>query len=66
MKGDLVFGDVGTNNIRAIDLNKTRTGFDAKPRIVLGAPTAVHSVEVSPAGRIYFSGPTGIWRLARV
>jgi glucose/arabinose dehydrogenase len=66
MNGDLVFGDVDTNKIRAIDLNKTRTGFDAKPRIVLGAPAAVHSVEVSPAGRIYFSGPTGIWRAARV
>jgi len=66
MNGDLVFGDVDTDSIRAIDLNKSRTGFDARARIVLAAPSAVHSVEVSPAGRIYFSGPTGIWRLARV
>ena len=64
VNGDLVFGDVNTNSIRAIDLNATRTGFDARARIVLAAPTAVHSVEVGPSGAIYFSGPTGIWRLA--
>jgi len=66
LNGDLVFGDVGTDSIRAIDLNATRTGFDAASRIVLGTPTGVHSVEISPSGRIYFSGPTGIWRLAAV
>jgi glucose/arabinose dehydrogenase len=64
LRGDLLFGNVNTGSIRAVDLNATRTGFDAKSRIVLSAPTAVHSVEVSPSGRIYFSGPSGIWRLA--
>jgi glucose/arabinose dehydrogenase len=66
LNGDLLFGDVDTNSIRAVDLNATRTGFDASPRIVLAAPTPVYSVEVSPSRRIYFSGPTGIWRLAAV
>jgi glucose/arabinose dehydrogenase len=66
LNGDLLFGDVGTSSIRAVDLNAARTGFDARPRIVLAAPTSIHSVQVSPSGRIFFSGPTGIWRLAGV
>lgn len=65
LQGDLLFGDVNTSRIRAIQLNSARTGFSASPRIVLAAPTAVYSMEVSPKDRIYFSGPTGIYRLAR-
>lgn len=65
LQGDLLFGDVNTARIRAIQLNATRTGFSASPRIVLAAPTAIYSMESSPKGRIYFSGPTGIYRLAR-
>jgi aldose sugar dehydrogenase len=63
--GDLVFGDVNTGSIRAIQLNAKRTGFAAKSRIVLKPGTAVFSVETSPDGRIFFSGPTGIFRLVR-
>jgi glucose/arabinose dehydrogenase len=66
LNGDLVFGDVDTGSIRAVDLNAARTAFDARPRILLAAPTGVHSVQASPSGRIFFSGPTGIWRLAGV
>ncbi len=65
LNGDLVFGDVTSGTIRAIDLNTARTGFDAGPRVLFTAPESVHSMEVGPNGRIYISGPTGIWRLAR-
>jgi aldose sugar dehydrogenase len=63
--GDLVFGDVNTGSIRAIQLNANRTGFAAGSRIVLDPGTAVYSMETSPDGRIFFSGPSGIFRLAR-
>jgi glucose/arabinose dehydrogenase len=63
--GDLVFGDVNTGSIRAIQLNATRTGFAAGSRVVLDPGTPVYSMETSPDGRIFFSGPNGIFRLAR-
>jgi aldose sugar dehydrogenase len=63
--GDLVFGDVNTGSIRAIQLNAKRTGFAARSRIVLDVATGVYSMETSPNGHIYFSGPDGIYRLAR-
>jgi aldose sugar dehydrogenase len=65
--GDLLFGDVNTSSIRAIGMNATRTGFAAGSRRVLLATGTggVHSVEVAPDGRIFFSGPNGIYRLAQ-
>jgi glucose/arabinose dehydrogenase len=66
LNGDLVFGDVNTRSIRAIDLNARRTGFSAAPRIVASAPTGVHSIEVSPNGHLFFSGPKGIYRIVAV
>jgi len=45
-------------------MNAARTGFSKAPRALLTAPTGVHSMEVGPNHRIYFSGPTGIYRLA--
>lgn len=65
--GDLIFGDVNTDSIRAIGMNARRTGFvAASRRILLAAGTGgVYSVEVGPKHRIYFSGPNGIYRLAR-
>ncbi len=63
VNGDLVFGDVNTGSIRAVSMNATRTGFASSPRVLLTAPSSVHSVEVSPDGRIYFSGPSAIYRL---
>jgi glucose/arabinose dehydrogenase len=63
--GDLVFGDVNTSSIRAVNMNATRTGFSTAPRILLATGTGgVHSLEVGPKHRIYFSGPNGIYRLA--
>jgi glucose/arabinose dehydrogenase len=65
LNGDLLFGDVNTARIRAVDLNGRRNGFDAHPRIVLAPGTVIYSMEASPNGRVYFSGPSGIWRIAR-
>lgn len=61
--GDLVFGDVKTGTIGALNMNATRSGFTGSPRTLLTVPSDVHSIEVSPKGRIFFSGPTGIYRL---
>jgi glucose/arabinose dehydrogenase len=63
--GDLVFGDVNTGSIRAIRLNAERTAFAAASRVVFHAATGVYSLETSPDGHIFFSGPTAILRLAR-
>jgi glucose/arabinose dehydrogenase len=63
--GDLVFGDVNTSSIRAVNMNAARSGFSAAPRVLLATGTGgVHSLEVGPKHRIYFSGPNGIYRLA--
>lgn len=64
--GDLLFGDVNTATIRALDLNPGRTDFEGPARNILSMPTVIYSMEAGPSGRIYVSGPTGIWRLARV
>ena len=64
--GDLLFGDVNTGSIRAVNMNATRTGFANTPRILLAAPTSVHSVQVAPNDRIYFSSSTGIYRIVAV
>ena len=61
--GDLIFGDVNSGTIRGIDLNATRTGFAGSSHVLLTAPEGVHSMEVSPNGRIFFSGSSGIYRL---
>jgi len=63
LNGDLVFGDVNSGTIRALNMNATRTGFTGSSRTLLTAPSSVHSIEVSPNGRIFFSGPNGIYRL---
>jgi hypothetical protein len=54
---------VNTGTIRAIDLNATRTGFAGSPHMLLTAAEGVHSMEVSPNSRIFFSGASGIYRL---
>jgi glucose/arabinose dehydrogenase len=64
LAGQLVFGDVNGGRLWAIHLNAARTGFSSAPRVIATAPTGVHSVEVSPAGRLFLSGPNGIYRLA--
>ena len=66
LAGDLVFGDVNTSSIRAVNMNAARTGFSAAPRVLISTATGgVHSLEVGPKHRIYFSGPNGIYRLAK-
>ncbi len=63
--GDLVFGDVNSGSIRAMDMNAGRTGPSHGTRILLATGTGgIHSVEVGPKHRIYFSGANGIYRLA--
>src|SRR6476660_4835560 len=65
INGDLVFGDVNTSSIRAINMAATRTGFSASSRVLPTPSTGgVHSLEIGPNHRIYFSGPSGIYRLA--
>jgi glucose/arabinose dehydrogenase len=65
VNGDLVFGDVNSGSIRAINMNASRTGFSASSRVLLTPSTGgVHSLEIGPNHRIYFSGPNGIYRLA--
>jgi glucose/arabinose dehydrogenase len=65
VNGDLVFGDVDTGSIRAINMNASRTGFSAPSRVLLTPSSGgVHSLEIGPNHRIYFSGPNGIYRLA--
>lgn len=63
--GDLLVGDVNTATIRAFDLDARRTSFEGGPRAVLRMPQPVYSIERAPDGRIYVSGPAGIWRLAK-
>lgn len=63
LRGQLVFGDVDTGSLRAIHLNAARNAFASKARVIASGLDGVHSVEVSPTGRIYFSGPNGIYRL---
>jgi glucose/arabinose dehydrogenase len=63
--GALLFGQVRTPEVWALDMNAARTGFAGAPRRVVGTPTVVYSMESSPRGRVFFSGPGGIWRIAR-
>jgi glucose/arabinose dehydrogenase len=63
LNGKLVFGDVNTGSIRSIALNAKRSRFSSKPHIVAAAPSGVHSMEVSPSGRLFVSTAAGIYRL---
>jgi glucose/arabinose dehydrogenase len=60
--GDLLFGDVNDGILRAAQLNDARTDV-ASTRQVVAQGTGLHSMEVAPSGRIYFSGSSGIYRL---
>ncbi len=64
LNGRALMGDVNTGSIRIVALTADRRGV-AGVRLGLAAGTPVYSVETDPHGRIYFSGPTGIWRVAR-
>ncbi|MGE5227602.1 MAG: PQQ-dependent sugar dehydrogenase [Planctomycetaceae bacterium] len=64
LNGRALMGDVNTGSIRVLTLTGDRRGV-ASVRLGLAAGTPVYSIETDARGRIYFSGPTGIWRLAR-
>jgi glucose/arabinose dehydrogenase len=64
-EGDLLFGDVTEGGLWALDLTDTRMGADGPPVRLRFAGTSVFSMEVGPGGAIFFSGPDGIYRLAR-
>jgi glucose/arabinose dehydrogenase len=63
-RGDLFFGDVRAG-IWVADLTESRNGIDGAPVRLRSAPTGVHSMEASPGGGLFFSGPDGIYRLVR-
>jgi len=62
--GALFYGDVNTARLWVSELNDRRTGIVGAPDQLLPLGTVVYSMEVGPQNRIYFSGPSGIYRLA--
>jgi glucose/arabinose dehydrogenase len=62
--GDLLFGDVNTAQLWHATMTADRRSIRGRSPVV-GLGTVVYSMEVGPRHRIYFSGPTGIYRLAR-
>jgi glucose/arabinose dehydrogenase len=64
LNGRALMGDVNTGSIRIVTLTTGRRGI-ARVRVGLRAGTPVYSIETDARGRIFFSGPTGIWRLVR-
>jgi glucose/arabinose dehydrogenase len=64
-RGKLFFGDVNDGVLRRVGLNAARDDLGT-PVDILDAPGgAIYSMEVSPAGRIYFSNSGGIYQLVR-
>jgi glucose/arabinose dehydrogenase len=65
-EGDLFVGDVVTGSVRVYRPNGARTDVSGGA-VVLTMPggNGIHSMEVSPRGRIYVSTASGIFRLAR-
>jgi len=61
--GDLMFGDAKTAQIWHANLTSDRRSIASRSAI-MSAGTAVYSMEAAPSGRIFFSGPSGIYRLA--
>jgi aldose sugar dehydrogenase len=61
--GDLIFGNVNDAILRAANFDATRTDITGT-RQLIPQGTSLHSMEVAPDGRIFFSGPNGIYRLA--
>jgi hypothetical protein len=61
--GALFFGANNTGEIRQINLTEDRKGVDSMS-VVLDMPRAVLSMQRAPGGRVYFSTPDTIYRLA--
>jgi glucose/arabinose dehydrogenase len=62
LEGDLVFGNVVDGTIRSASLSDDRLDVTGVASVIDTA--GVHSIEVGPEGRIYFSTASGIFRLA--
>jgi len=62
LEGELVFGNVNDGTIRRASLSGDRKSISSVSSLIDGG--AVHSMEVAPNGRIYFSTASGIFRLA--
>jgi glucose/arabinose dehydrogenase len=61
-EGRLFFGAYKTGDLRRVTLNSARTGVTAVA-VVLRHPAGILSVERAPGGALYFSDPSGIFRL---
>jgi hypothetical protein len=56
---------VNDGQLRRVSLNGQRFDVAGDPVTVLGSPNgAIYSMEAARDGRIYFSDPRGIYRLA--
>ena len=63
LEGDLLFGEVKSSRLWHANIDATRTTISGRS-VILSIGTVIYSMEVGPNNRIYFSGPTGIYRLA--
>ncbi|MGZ4109619.1 MAG: PQQ-dependent sugar dehydrogenase [Actinomycetota bacterium] len=63
-RGRLFFGAFNTGQIRRVTLNAARTDVRAQ-KVVFTNGSGITSIEESPAGRLYFSDGSGIYRLVR-
>ncbi|HJP65644.1 MAG TPA: PQQ-dependent sugar dehydrogenase [Actinomycetota bacterium] len=64
-EGHFLFGDNNFGRIHDIVLTADRMGFVSEGPILYTHPRAVYSVERGPGGVIYFSEPTGIYKLVQ-
>jgi hypothetical protein len=63
-RGRLFFGAFNTGQIRRVTMNAARTDVRAQ-KVVFTNGSGIMSIEVSPAGRLYFSDGSAIYRLVR-
>jgi glucose/arabinose dehydrogenase len=61
--GTLLFGTVGTNEIRSLTLNAARNAVLSESTIFTHAADVL-GLESAPDGTVYFSDTTGIWKLS--
>lgn len=64
VRGNLLVGAWNDGRIRRLVLNGNRTGVRGR-RLLFTNPRGVLAMEAAPNGRVYFSDPTGIYRLRR-
>lgn len=64
VNGNLLVGAWVTNRIYRLVLNDRRTGV-LRRRVLFVNPRGVLALQAAPDGRVFFSDPTGIYRLRR-